>query len=151
VLVALLAAIVGGILTIGGDIATRLVFERRLKEALLRDVWREVDQLEELCKERVRPSQGMRLLAPLPTGAWQAAKSSRALGRLAAEQRTTLLQVYGKVEAANYLADQGATLFAIAQLADEEIVERLEIEAHKLTSDPYQPVLDEIAAAQARR
>jgi hypothetical protein len=149
---AVVGAAVGVILTVGINALIRYLRERSRQCTILDEVWREVDELSSAAASRIEQARdGLSLFPPLRNEVWKIARSARALERLGAAEREALVRLYDEVEAANYLGRQGHAFFGISQIADGESVVRLEAEARRLTSQPFDDVVNAAVAAKETR
>jgi hypothetical protein len=150
--VAAIGAAVGVILTVAVNAFIGYRGRRSQQLALLDEVWSEVDGLGAAAAMRMQQVRdGLSLFPPLRNEAWKVARASRALERLEPKERSALIGLYDEVEAANYLSRQGQALFAISQIADGDSVVLLEKEANRLTTQPFDDVVDAAVAAKAVR
>ena len=149
-LIALIGAVVGGALTIAGDVCLRVTVEARRFKALRATLIIEVSEILRRSVELgLVDAAGIRVTAPLPDSAWRATLSAGGVERFDERELQALLALYERVREANHLASQGHVLFALAQLASDDASGGLEAEASRLTTEPFRAV--ERAATDATR
>jgi hypothetical protein len=142
-IVALASAVVGGLLTISGDVALRAWGEGRRTEQLIAAVYGEVGIISAEADRRREPAPGggVALNSPLPTTAWTSLVASGRMGRLAEDERAHLFDLYRTVEQANYLAAQVPLLLATAQSQEADGASWFHQEARRLATTPYPPIV----------
>jgi hypothetical protein len=144
-LAAIIGIVVGGMLTILGDVAIRLQVERRDFRRLRRALHLEIAQIYRICRERsaVNRQHGIPPQTPLSTVVWNQAVVSGELMRIRGHEQ--LMRLYQVIGDANYLSSQAPYYVLIANLAVEPTVRRSYAdEVTTLTRDPYVRVLEEI-------
>lgn len=137
--------VLGGALTIVGDVAIRLQVERRDFKRLRRALHLEISQVYRICRERsaVSRSQGIPPQTPLSTVVWNHVVVSGELMKIRGHQQ--LMRLYQVIGDANYLSSQAPYYVLVANLAVEPTVRRTYAdEVTTLTRDPYERVLEEI-------
>lgn len=151
-LVAAVGAVIGAALSVVTSLAFRLIGQRSRQRALLADVWREVDEIAAIAGDRLHQRRdGLRLSPPLGTEAWKVAREARALERLPADERAALIRLYDQVEAANYLGEQGYRFFIASMVGGDDSAMQLEAEANRLTTQPFDDVVNAAVAAKELR
>jgi hypothetical protein len=144
VAIALGAAVVGGLLTLSGDLGVRRWSERSRFKSSMRAIESEVVLVENEAQTRIEPpvSGAISQSAPLPSSAWQTLVAGGLLTRIDTSDLGILVGFYRAVETANYLAAQAPLFIQTANLSDRDDVQRLfEEEARRLTSAPFVDVV----------
>ena len=136
-----MGAIVGGALTIAGDVSARLYFDRKRSADLQRSVEDEVAWVTEESRAREEEvSGGVGLRPPLPTAAWEAYVASGLLSRMAADKRAGFLEFYRRVGQANALIGSAVAFLGMSHAAEGEAAAALQREAVRLTTEPFASV-----------
>jgi hypothetical protein len=143
VVAALIGAVVGGLLTLAGDLGAREWSDRRRFRRLAESLRQEVEAItnDARIRQGAPSSAGLRLLPPLPVVIWDEFLALGLLGRLRPDQSDALVQFYRAVHEANYMASQAPSFLLIANIAADDGVRRaFADEAQRITSEPYAAV-----------
>jgi hypothetical protein len=140
--IALVSAVVGGALTIAGDIILRSWSDRTAYLDLRRSLNEELSIIFAESEARAqRGSLELHVEAPLPLGVWHAMLLSGHARRLGAMSLTLLSKFYRTVEATNQQAAQVPLLLQTSTLSDKQEAQvAFRREAERLSSEPFAEV-----------
>jgi len=150
-LIAVVGAIVGGVLTISGDVVTRILFSRKRFDGLLNSLREEVIIISKEARARIAGGDAVgapSINPPLPTQAWTVIVATGELRRMKESSLNEIETLYRCVESANHVAGQAMILLQIAELSsNEKVRSAYREEARRATVEPFRKVVDEVEQA----
>ena len=145
-LVALIGAVVGGVLAFGGGLGLQARQSRtnyaELRNLLLVELRSILHEATNWSAPDVGADAALRLPPSLPTAAWSAISASPDGRHLKRDERLALYNLYRDVASANYQASLVPMMLQISSSArSDEARFRYREEAHRLASEPFEKLI----------